>query len=34
MLISRLRRKVLDVAERPLPLKAVRGIGFAFSPDA
>jgi len=33
MLISRLRRKVLNVAEQPLPLKAVRGIGFAFSPE-
>ncbi len=31
MLISRLRRKVLQQAGRPLPLKAIRGVGFVFS---
>jgi len=31
MLISRLRRKVLENAGTPLPLRAVRGAGFAFS---
>ncbi|MDX9767495.1 MAG: response regulator transcription factor [Ectothiorhodospiraceae bacterium] len=31
MLIGRLRRKVLETAGRPLPLKAVRGVGFVFS---
>lgn len=32
MLISRLRRKVLTQTNTALPLKAVRGVGFAFSP--
>ncbi|WP_459863030.1 response regulator transcription factor [Endothiovibrio diazotrophicus] len=34
MLVGRLRRKVLEAAGAPLPLKAVRGVGFAFSPKS
>jgi hypothetical protein len=30
MLVSRLRRKVFELVGMPLPLKAVRGVGFAF----
>ncbi|MBN9425227.1 MAG: response regulator transcription factor [Burkholderiales bacterium] len=33
VLISRLRQKVRQHADRPLPLKAVRGVGFTFSVD-
>ncbi|MGD9946113.1 MAG: response regulator transcription factor [Burkholderiaceae bacterium] len=33
VLISRLRQKVRQQAGRPLPLKAVRGVGFTFSID-
>jgi len=32
MLIHRLRRKVLSVTEEPLPLNAVRGVGYVFAP--
>ena len=33
MLISRLRSKVRDQIGIPLPVKALRGVGFTFSPD-
>lgn len=32
MLVHRLRRKVLSTAGEPLPLKAVRGVGYALLP--
>lgn len=32
MLVSRLRRKVQEAIGTPLPLKAVRGVGFMLSP--
>ncbi|WP_168734391.1 response regulator transcription factor [Pseudothauera nasutitermitis] len=32
MLVSRLRRKVQEAVGTPLPLKAVRGVGFMLSP--
>ena len=32
MVVSRLRRKVIDTAGLPLPLKAVRGVGYLMTP--